>query len=388
MKTTQIRNYKIVKAKSITMLFMASLLAAACGKPGTADLAAKKKQLAEAKTQLAEVKATIAQLESEIAAADPEFFKGRNTAQPVTAVKAKKNRFEHKIEVRGAVMSRANVQVGAELPGRLTHVKVKEGQRVKKGQVLAMIDAEEIERSMAITETQLRFATTVFEKRERLWKKNIGTEIQYLEAKNNKETLEKQWESLQTRLSKTSILAPFSGTIEQVPVKNGQYVQPGLPIAFLVNNAENYISTEVSDAYIGSFEMGDEVTVRVPSLGDTFSSTITSIGQVINKNNRTFTVEIALPKGTNYKTNQVTVVHLTDFSADNSVVVPTRIIQEDLKGNYVYLIEGDKARKVYMEPGRSYDNRTRIVAGLNGGETLIDKGNRTIADGVTVSIRN
>lgn len=383
-----ISNHTIVKAKSITMLFMAALLAAACGKPSTDDLAAKKKQLAEAQTQLTGVKATITQLESEIAAEDPEFFKGRNTAEPVTAVKAEKIRFEHKIEVRGAVMSRTNVQVSAELPGRLTHVKVKEGQRVKKGQVLAMIDAEDIERSIAIIETQLRFATTVFEKRERLWNKNIGTEIRYLEAENNKETLERQWESLQTRLSKTSILAPFSGTIEQVPVKNGQYVQPGLPIALLVNNAENYISAEVSDAYIGSFETGDEVTVRVPSLGDTFSSTITSIGQVINKNNRTFTVEIGLPKGSNYKTNLVTVVHLTDFSADNSVVVPTRIIQEDLKGNYVYLIEGDKARKVYMEPGRSYDNRTRIVAGLNGGETLIDKGNRTIADGVTVSIRN
>ena len=383
-----IRNYTIVKAKSITMLFMAALLAVACGKPGADDLAAKKAQLAAAKTQLAEVKATIIQLQSEIATEDPEFFKVRNTAELVTAVKAEKMRFEHKIEVRGAVMSRTNVEVSAELPGRLTHVKVKEGQHVKKGQVLAMIDAEDIERSMAITETQLRFAATVFEKRERLWKKNIGTEIQYLEAKNKKETLEKQWESLQTQLSKTSILAPFSGTIEQVPAKNGQYVQPGLPIAFLVNNAENYISTEVSDAYIGSFEMGDEVTVRVPSLGDTFSSTITGIGQVINKNNRTFTVEIGLPKGTNYKTNLVTVVHFTDFSDDNSVVIPTRIIQEDLKGNYVYLIEGDKARKVYMEPGRSYDNRTRIVAGLNGGETLIDKGNRTIADGVTVSIRN
>ena len=218
MKTMGISNYTIVKAKSITMLFMAALLAAACGKPGTDDLAAKKKQLAEAKTRLAKVKATITQLQSEIAAADPEFFKGSNTAQPA---KAEKTRFEHKIEVRGAVMSRTNVQVGAELPGRLTHVKVKEGQRVKKGQVLAMIDAEDIERSMAITETQLRFATTVFEKRERLWKKNIGTEIRYLEAKNNKETLERQWESLQTRLSKTSILAPFSGTIEQVPAKNG-----------------------------------------------------------------------------------------------------------------------------------------------------------------------
>ena len=384
----KVMNNTIVKAQSIAILFMVALLAAACGKPSADDLAAKKVQLAEAKTQLAEVKATITQLESEIAAEDPEFFKGRNTAEPVTAVKAEKTRFEHKIEVRGAVMSRANVEVSAELPGRLTHIKVKEGQRVKKGQVLAMIDAEDIERSMAITETQLRFATTVFEKRERLWKKNIGTEIRYLEAKNNKETLEKQWESLQTQLSKTSILAPFSGTIEQVPAKNGQYVQPGLPIALLVSNAENYISAEVSDAYIGRFETGDEVTVRVPSLGDTFSSTITSIGRVINKTNRTFTVEIALPKGNNYKTNLITLVHLTDFSADNSVVIPTRIIQEDLKGNYVYLIEGDKARKVYMEPGQSYDNRTRIAAGLNGGETLIDKGNRTIADGVTVSIRN
>ena len=271
----------------------------------------------------------------------------------------------------------------------MVSLKVKEGQVVKKDQVIATIDSETIEKNIDEVKKQLEFATTIFEKRDRLWKKNIGTEVEYLQAKNQKESLEKSLATLNAELDRAEVKAPFSGTIETVPAKQGEIVQPGQPIAFLVSNADMYIRAEVSEAYVGKFTKGDAVSVRIPSLDEEFDSKVISVGKVINAASRTFALEVKLPRKDAFlKTNLVALVELTDYAADEAIVIPSRIIQEDLKGNFVYLVDGKKARKVHVELGLSYADLTEVKSGLVGGESIIDKGNRTVADGATVAIQN
>ncbi|KYG75831.1 hypothetical protein AWW68_08350 [Roseivirga spongicola] len=368
---------------------LATLVVVSCGKD-TDSLEGKKARLEAARTEMRALETEVKELEKAIAAEDPSFGKAEEASELVTTVPATKTDFEHKIEVRGNVQSRTNVYISAETMGQLTALNIVEGQYVNKGQVLATIDSESIEKNIAEVENQLEFATTVFEKRERLWKQNIGTEIDYLQAKNNKESLEKSLETLNTQLDKTKIKAPFSGTVEEVPVSAGQIVQPGTPVAFLVSNQNMYINAEISEAYIGKFERGDEVTVSFPSLGKTYQSTIASIGSVINQASRTFTVEVKLPNDKDLlKTNLVAVLKMTDYEAEDAVVIPSRIIQEDLDGNFVYLVEGGKkAKKVHVKLGYSYDNKTEVLSGLSGGEAVVDKGNRIIADGTVVSVQN
>ena len=375
-----------MKAQSITAIFLAAVFLVACGPED--ELEAKKAALDEAKQQRAELTQTINDLTSEISREDPDYFKAANSAIRVTTMPVAKEVFQHKIETRGSILSRTDVEVGAEMSGKLIRVSVKEGDQVRKGQTIAVFDKEDIVRTMDGIKTQLTFANTIFEKRERLWKKNIGTEIQYLEAKTNKETLEKQLASLQTQLNKTSVKAPFTGSIERLPVKVGQVLQMGNPVAFLVGDEDMYISTEVSEAFIGSFKKGDMVTAAVPSIGKTFQTEITSIGQVINEASRTFTLEVALPKTADFKTNQVVVLQMVDYEKEDAVIIPSRIIQEDTEGNFVYLINKDKAKKVHVELGLSYGNSTQVLAGLNGGETIVDAGNRDVADGSIVDIKN
>ena len=150
-----------------------------------------------------------------------------------------------------------------------------------------------------------------------------------------------------------------------------------------------YINAEISEAYVGKFNTGDTVSVEIPSLDASFHSEIISVGRVINAASRTFTIEVKLPrKDVFLKTNLVALIKLTDYAADNVVVIPSRIIQEDLKGNFVYMIDGQKAKKVHVDLGYSYDNLTEVVAGLSGEEVVVDKGNRTVAEGTTVSIQN
>lgn len=377
-----------MKPQSSITILIALLFVFGCSQPQE-GVDGKKAELAEAKAELKTLQAKIKGLEDEIKAEDPTFGQAVESATLITAVAANKTTFEHKIEVRGNVESRTNVIVSAEMMGQLTAVNVKEGQKVRRGQVLATIDSDNLEKSIDEVENQLSFATTVFEKRDRLWKKNIGTEIDYLTAKNNKEALEKQLATLNSQLAKAKIKAPFSGTIEQVPVKTGEVVQPGFPVAFLVSNADMYITAEVSETYVGRFSNGDKVDVNIPSLDESFESTITSIGNVINSASRTFTVEVKLPKVEAYlKTNLVALIKMTDYASDEAIVIPSRIVQEDLDGTFVYLVNDKRAQKVHVKLGYSYGDVSEVVAGLNGGETVVDKGNRTVTNGTSVSIQN
>ena len=377
-----------MKLKSIITIFLISALAFACGQ-AEEGLDAKKSALTDARAELKALESQISTLESEIKAEDPDFEKISVNKTLVTVVSAEKKSFEHKIEVRGNVESRENVNISAEMMGQLVELKVREGQTVRAGQLIAAIDSENLIKTIDEVETQLEFATTVFEKRKNLWEKNIGTEIEYLQSKNNKEALENQLETLTTQLDKSTIEAPFSGIIESVPVKNGQIIQPGQPVAFLVSNNNMYITAEVSERYIGNFRVGDEVEVSLPAVKETFMSKINSVGNVINPSSRTFSVDVELPDGKDYlKTNLIAVLKLTDYHAKQAVVIPSRIIQEDLEGNFVYLADKEKARKVHVELGLSYNNRTEVVAGLNGGEPIIDKGNRSVADGTVIDLKN
>jgi len=377
-----------MKAQSFSTIILATLFVVACGqKPEGLD--AKKAALAAAKEQVTALKGEIASLEKEIKKEDPDFMKSIRAAILVTTLETATTPFRHKIQVRGSVMSRTNLTISSEVMGQLVSLNIKEGEVVSKGQVIAVVDSENLERRIEEVQSRLDFAITVFNKRERLWKKNIGTEIQFLESKNNKETLEKQLKTLNSQLEKTNIKAPKSGVIERVPASNGELVQPGSPIAFLVSNEDMYITAAVSEAFIGKFKRGETVKVELPSLDETFSSSISSIGRVINPASRTFTIEVKLPRNEAFmQTNLTAVVHLTDYKVDKAIVIPSRIIQEDLKGNFVYKIENNTAIKVHVVLGLSFDNHTQVLTGLGAGVIVVDKGNRAVGNGSVVNIQD
>lgn len=388
MTNTTSKKYTEMKPQSIITILIMALVAFSCSQ-SPEGIEGKKTRLAEAKAEIKSLETEISDLESQLKAEDPTYNKVNETSTLITTIAAANKSFEHKIEIRGNVESRTNLNVSAEMMGQLTALNIREGQSVKEGQVLATIDSDNLQKSIDELNTQLSFANTIFEKRDRLWKKNIGTEIDYLQAKNNKEALEKQLATLQTQLDKAEIKAPFSGVIESVPVRQGQIIQPGMPVAYLVSSANMYIKAEVSEAFVGKFKRGDAVSVRVPSLGKDFDSQVLSVGNVINPASRTFTIEVRLPRvDAILKTNLVTLIKLTDYASKEAVVIPSRIIQEDLEGNFVYLVDGKRAKKTHVKLGYSYDNHTEVVTGLSGGDVVIDKGNRSVADGTIVSIQN
>lgn len=364
------------------------LWTSACSKGD--DLDQKKEELKAYKSELSDLKSKISDLETEISKADPSFARANRKAYIVTLLEAEKSTFEHFLEVRGSLSSRKNVMVGAEASGNIIQVSVQDGQQVRQGQVIGKIDSERNDRTVQELEKQLELASTVFERQEKLWNDNIGSEIQYLEAKNNKESLEERLKSAKTELNKSVIRAPFAGVIEEVLIKIGESVQPGTPVVQLVSTKDMFIEADISEAYVGKFKSGDPVEVSFPSLDKTFESQVRAVGQVINTNNRTFRLEVSLPKTVEFaKPNMLTVLRIKDFHADDAIIVPTNLIQKDNRGEYVYIAVEEEgqlvAKKRPVKKGMTYRNQS-MVEGLEAGDRLINEGFRNVSDGGRVKI--
>jgi len=367
-----------------------ALLIVSCQHKSKDELEIKKDELTKYKKEHADLESKIKALEREISQADPNFAKTLNSYTLVSTVPVQKKKFVHKIDVRGVVESRKNILVSSEAMGQITSIKVKEGDKVKKGDVMMIIDAQVLKNTIEELKTSLDLAKIVYERQSNLWKNNIGTEIQYLQAKNNYQSLQRKLETAQLQLEKATLRAPFSGNIDHVMVKEGEMAQIGLPMVRIVSLNDMYIKADVSENYIGLFNEGDAVDVDLPSLNKKFTSTISAVGDVIDANNRTYSIEVKLVDPENItKPNLTALISLIDYLNPNAVVIPTEIIQQDNIGDYVYVLQKNDsvtiANKVHIKRGKSFQSESEIEEGLSQGEKVISKGFREVTDGLLVS---
>jgi RND family efflux transporter MFP subunit len=370
---------------------VSSIIVSACGGGEAKDLAGKKKQLSEAKTQLKELQTKVATLEKEIAKLDTSF----HAEQKVKLVKADTlapSEFKHFIEVQGTVDADENVLAINQLPGIVTAIFVKPGDRVTKGQVLATTDGSAYERGIEALQTGLDLATTAYEKQKRLWEQNIGSEIQYLQAKTQKETLEKQLKAQVAQLEMTKVKSPINGTVDEVRLKLGDIAAPSqaMPGIRIINTSKLTLKAKLSDAYIGRVRQGDIVSVFFPDLNKTVDSKITYAGQVVNPTGRTFNVEAKLlnDKG-EYAANMLAKLLINDEVLKNVMVVPTNIVQRSAEGIYVLVAENENgkilAKKRSVKTGSEYNGQTVIREGLKPGDRIITFGFSELVDGQPIA---
>lgn len=375
---------KDMKTNIGLLIFGSMLLAVSCGPKD--ELSQKKEELAELKKSAAEMRASIETLEKEIAQLDPAFAQENRKSVLISTLKPANGKFEHFVEVTGSVLSKKNVNISGEVSGRIQEIIATEGMRVTKGQVLARIDAEAIVRNIEEVEKQLELAKIVYEKQDRLWKQQIGTEIQYLEAKNRKETLEKSLAGLKTQEARTQVRAPFNGTVETVQARLGELVQPGTPMFQFVGDSDLFVEADVSERYVGIVNKGDAVAVNFPSINKDFESKVSAVGAIINPNNRTFKVEVAMPAQQDIKPNMIAVLKIKDYESASAVTIPNYLILQDNKGDYVFTVENNTSKKRYIKRGKTYKETTEILEGLTGTEVLVDKGFREVGDNFSVNI--
>ena len=355
------------------------------------DLDNKKKKLDNLKNSLVETYAQIDALEKEITELDSNFI--QKNYELVSVIKLDNSPFIHEIELRGNVESKKNVVVVPEVVGKYNSVIVSEGQFVEKGALLAKIDSDIFDNNLTEIKTNLDLLKTIFERQSNLWKNNIGSEIDYLRAKSNFESLRSRYNATKVQKSKFEITAPFSGIIDEVNVKVGEMASPSIPSFRILNESEYYLSVDVSETYLNSFRIGDSVKI-INNDGEFISSKIISISKVVNPINRTFNLGIEIPKPLLelIKPNQILNTLLIDYQNNNSISVSSDIIFNDERGSYVFVVndfDGEMiARKVPILTGKSFRYKTEILSGLKGEELIIDKGSTEVMDGSYVKIKN
>uniref|UniRef100_UPI0032164303 efflux RND transporter periplasmic adaptor subunit n=1 Tax=uncultured Draconibacterium sp. TaxID=1573823 RepID=UPI0032164303 len=371
--------------KKILILLTGAVLLASCGNTNINDEAAKLKQLQELKQQAHSLEQQINTLEKELSNGKKE------EVVKIKVTDLAEQKFEHFIEVTGNVEAEQDVDVSPELSGVIKEVLVKEGQSVKKGQVIARLNTDLLERSIEELEVQLELAVTNYERQKNLWDQNIGSEMQYLQAKNNKESLEKRIKSLNTQIEMTEVKAPVNGVVDIVYQKKGHIGSPQVPFAKVINISKIKVYGDISESYITKISKGDKVNVYFPALDYNIDATIDQIGNTIDPNNRTFRVRINLDNSNKLiKPNLVSILQLRDYVNDSAIVVPTLFIKEDFSGSYTYIVDTKDgkhmAKKVYVTPGVTDNNLTEVVSGLNAGMKVVSEGYNQIANGTAVEI--
>jgi RND family efflux transporter MFP subunit len=276
--------------------------------------------------------------------------------------------------------------------GQIKRVLVSEGERVAAGQTLIELDNSVMRSSLDEVKKSLSLATTLFEKQERLWKQGIGSEVQYLQAKTNKESLEQRIQTVQNQLAMTRVKAPFAGTVDEMNAKEGEFAAPGMALGRLISSGKASVTADIPESYANVVGKGQKVDLFFPSINKSLEARVTQVSDYINPDNRTYKVYVNLPASAEYKPNMLAKVQVRDYEADQALSVPAALVQQDMAGNnYVFVWKLVKdgiglVEKRAVEVGKNNGERVEIKSGLTLGETLVNKGARTVREGQSVKV--
>ena len=354
-------------------------------------LEGKRAILAEKKQDLANLEKEIILLTEELLQIDPALKKKKKI---VTTEYVTKKDFQKFIEIDGIIISDESVNVVSESPGRIIDIRVEEGDYVRKGELIARIDLESFNKQKDEVLTSLQLANDIYERRSRLWDVKVGSEVEYLRAKNNKERLEKSLDVLNHELSKANIYAPISGIIDREFKKQGELANPGMPIVQILNVKDVKVSADLPERYLKILKRGMKVDVYFPSLDRNVTGKVSLLGRRIDPSNRTLNFEIDVRnQGGILKPNLLSELKITEKNLKDTIVLPIELVQEDVKGDkYVILAKHngkeDLATRDYIEVGDIYEGRVVINSGIKEGDEIIVEGARLVTDGEGISISN
>lgn len=376
------------------LILMSVILLASCGASTYQDDASveelselikeKEKQVIVLKTEIDSIKRQITKL-------DPDFFRKEIKSLEVITVKAED--FKSYYEVQGLINADEEVVISSEIPGRLTSLNIELGSNVSKGQLIGTVDTEATEKQIEELRKSIELANDVYDRQKRLWDQNIGSEIQYLQAKNNKERLEKSLVSAQTALKKSKIYAPMSGSIALLMAEKGEVVAPGVPIARMMSTSRVKLVGDVPEKFVRNVKKNDKVLVKVPTLDYSNEAAVSRIGNYIHPNNRTFEVEVKLGNpGSILKPNLLALMYINDYTAKNAIVLDQNLVQQDISGEYfVFTVKEDngkfKVEKRIVEMGRTYEGRVEIKSGIAENDKVIKSGISYLAEDQEIKIR-
>jgi len=374
-----IQNSKFKIQGILIPIIASSFLLASCGANKTESVADLKSKQAELKTQLAEISAKISKLEGD---SGKKFVLVE--AAPISA-----SIFKTYINVQGRVDAEESVSLSSEMPGTITKINVKAGDEVSKGQILAETDARALQQSISDLETNMELVNQLYNKQKALWDQKIGTEVQFLQAKTQKESMEKKMATLHEQVRMTKIISPINGTIDAVDIKLGQLTAPGMPAIRVINFNNLKVKADLAESYTSKVHKGDDVIVKFPDSNDSLTTKVSYSSRAISPLNRTFGVEILLDNKKEFHPNQIAIISINDYKSDKPVQsIPLNYVQKDVKGDhYILVAENNKAAKRFITLGKEYNGVAEIKSGLSETDLVITSGYDGLNEGDAIQIK-
>lgn len=375
-----------MKKTIIAAIVLVALLSGCSSSNSREDI---QNQIMSYKQQIANINKKIAELENQLGT---DSLLNNNILVDTQIVRT--SYYEHFITVTANVDAEKNALISPQMNGQIIGVYVQEGQTVRQGKLLAKINDDVLQSNLAQLQTSLFLADTMYQKQKMLFDQNVISEVQYLQAKNQKETLEKNIDVIKSQIAQTRIYAPFSGIIDKVDIKVGELATPGRAVFQLVNLNTMIVNADVSETYLPNLNIGNPVIITFPTYPDIkIDAKIFQKGNVIDPANRTFWLKIKFPNiDKKIKPNMLATLKMKDFEANDVLVVPTTILNKDINGWFLFVVNNENnefiAHKKYVEIGVSDNDNTIIEKGINQGDIVINKGFNQVSDGMKVSINN
>ncbi len=354
----------------------------------------KKKKLEDLKAQQAKVSLQIAQLQADIKRLDPSTVQDAK-AKLVAITTIQADTFTHFIDLQGKVEAENIAYVTPQnAGGQVQAIYVKQGDVVRKGQLLMKLNNEMASTQLGPLEVQLSTAQDILRRREALWQQGIGTEVELTNARAQVQGIQKQMSAVNVQLGQYNVYAPMSGVAETVNIKLGETFSPqsaSMSGIQIVNTGNLKVTANVPENYIGKVKQGSNVRITFPDINKTVNARVSLAGKVIDPNSRSFYIESRLPADNTIRPNQIAVVQIQDYSSKGAIIIPVNTLQTDEQGKFVLVAANEAgkliARKRTVTMGKMYEDQLEITSGLQAGDQVITEGYQGLYDGQLVTTK-
>ena len=358
----------------ITLLLTAALLSSCGGKEDPA-------------VALTKLKKERSEIDIKIRALEGVGKKDSLKSVPVAVTAVQPQSFQSFIDVQASIEGDENVLATSQAMGTVRRVMVREGQSVGRGQTLAILDAAAIDQQVAAQDAQISLLRTLYDKQQKLWAQNIGTEVQLLTAKANYEAASKQRAAIVAQRNMYRITAPISGTVDNVDLKEGDMAAPGANGIRIVNGNKLKAEAKLGESYLGKVKVGDPVTLIFPDLNDSFRTRITFVSKAVDPVSRSFGVQVNMGSYAKLHPNMSARMKIANYSAGNALVVPVAAVQKTGEGEMVFVANGRVAKSVAIQTGRNSNGFVEVLSGLKPGDQVVTAGFEELYDGTSIVVQ-
>ncbi len=373
----------------LTATVFVVLMVVACGsteeKSSVTELRAK---LEKAQAEQTKINEQVRLLEEQLIKIDSSYAK-KQSAKLVVISPVSTSPFTHYIELQGKIEAENIAYVTPRgMGGQVKAIYVKQGDYVKKGQLLLKLDNALAEQQLQQAKIQLSLAEDLYNRRKNLWDKQIGTEVELIQAKTNVENLKKSLALAQEQSDMSNVYAEISGVADMVNIRIGETFSAATATQLgirIVNTNNLKLTAQVPEVYLNQVNVGSEIEIRLPDINKSINAKINVKGSTIDPSSRSFYIEAKVPASNNVKPNQLALVKIQDYAVPKAITIPMNTLQNDEKGKYVMVAakEGDNqvARKRQIEVGQLYGNDLEVKSGLQENDALITEGFQGLYDG-------